>query len=175
MCTELLQTVADHADAPAYSDRHAESGWRTLAWSEVREIALDVAAAFVESGVSEGDVVALMGSNRIEHVVADMAAVHAGATPMSVYATLAPEQVAFIAAHSGARAVVLEGQDQVDRWRLALQSDAIHTIVVVDADVDLEDERRVSWVDFVNRGAAYRAAHVVECERRWREIDPDAP
>lgn len=175
LCTELFDTVVEHGASPAYSDRHADSGWRTLTWSEVRELALDVAAAYVAAGTDPGDVIALMGSNRIEHVVADIAAVHAGATPMSVYATLAPEQVGYIASHSGARIAVLEGQDQLDRWRLALQSDAIHTIVVIDDTTEYDDDRFVTWDDFVASGAVYRASHPAECEQRWRGVEPDAP
>ncbi len=77
--------------------------------------ALDVAAALVEIGVAPGDTVALMASNRMEHVLADIAAVHAGATPMSIYATLSPDQVTYVAAHSEPSVVVVEGADQLAR------------------------------------------------------------
>ena len=33
--------------------------------------------------------------NRIEHVLADFAAVHAGGVPVTLYATLAPEQIGY--------------------------------------------------------------------------------
>src|SRR4051812_26939495 len=82
----LADTVARYADAPAYSDRHhAPEGesWRTLTWTETRERALDVAGALIEAGVAAGDTVAIMATNRVEHFLADMGAVHAAATPMS--------------------------------------------------------------------------------------------
>ena len=43
-----------------------------------------------------------MATNRIEHLVADMGAVLAGAVPMSIYNTLSPEQIAFIAGQARA-------------------------------------------------------------------------
>ena len=95
--------MQQYGDEPAYSDKHdvpdGES-WRTLTWTETRELGLDVAAGLIELGVQVGDHVAIMASNRIEHVVADIGVVHAAATPMSIYNTLSVEQVAFVAAQS---------------------------------------------------------------------------
>ena len=102
----LADTVRTYADQPAYSDKHhvpEGESWRTLTWAETREQALDVAAGLIELGVGVGDTVAIMATNRIEHFVADMGAVHAAATPMSIYNTLSPEQVAFVAGQPSRR------------------------------------------------------------------------
>lgn len=172
----LADTAAAHADEPAYSDRHdvAEGdSWRTLTWAQTRETALDVAAALVEAGVQVGDTVAIMATNRIEHMVGDMGAVHAAATPMSIYNTLSPEQVAFIAGESTPSVVILEGADQLERWRDAL--DTVGTVVVLDAADRPGGDRFVTWDDFVARGAAYRREHADEIERRHQDLAPDAP
>ena len=60
----------------------------------------DVAGALMAAGVAAGDRVALMASNRIEHVVADVGVVHAAGVSMSVYNTLSPDQVAYAAGHA---------------------------------------------------------------------------
>ena len=99
----LADTVAEHGDRAAYSDKHdvpEGETWRTLTWTEVRETALDAAAGLIALGVQPGDTVAIMATNRIEHFLADIAGVHAAATPMSIYNTLSQEQVAFVADHS---------------------------------------------------------------------------
>ena len=61
-----------------------------------------------------------MAANRIEHFVADMGAVHAAATPMSIYNTLSPEQVAYVAGHARPVVVFLEDDDHRARWARAL-------------------------------------------------------
>ncbi len=61
-------------------------------------------------GIGRGDCVAIMARNRPEHLIADMAAVHAGATPVSFYNTLAPEQIAYIGGHCEAKAAIVEGR-----------------------------------------------------------------
>ena len=50
----FADTVEAQGDAPAYSDKVGIDGpgWRTLSWRELRERALDLAAAFVDLGVA---------------------------------------------------------------------------------------------------------------------------
>src|SRR6476619_2526105 len=71
----MRATAETYGDHPAYSDKaDGRTEWRTLTWSALRETARDVAAALVEQGVDTGATVAIMATNRIEHVVADHAA-----------------------------------------------------------------------------------------------------
>ena len=165
----LAETVETYADQPAYSDRHhvAEGeSWRTLTWAETRERALDVAGALLEAGVSPGDTVAIMATNRIEHFLADMGAVHAAATPMSIYNTLSPEQVAYVAGHARPTVVVLETADHRARWAKALEEvDSVRKVVMIDED----------WDTLVAAGAAYREANPGAVEERAASLDPDAP
>ncbi|MEO9325805.1 AMP-dependent synthetase/ligase [Nocardioides sp. C4-1] len=177
----LADTVASAGDDPAYSDKHhvPDGGsWRTLTWSQVREQALDVAAALVEAGVQPGDAVAIMAANRIEHFVADIGGCHAAATPMSIYNTLSPEQVAYVAGESEPRVAVLETADHLSRWGKALaQTSSVTTVVLIDAEPPAETGGTtfVTWDDFVAAGAAYRAAHAAEVESRAGVLTPDSP
>ncbi len=173
----FADTVAEQGDHPAYSDKIGiEPGspdWRTLSWNELREAGLDVAAALVDLGVQPGDRVAIMGSNRIEHVLADIGALHAGATPMSIYNTLSRSQVAYVAEHSTPAVVVLETADHVDRWSEALATGAIEQLVVIEADA--VPDGAMSWADLVERGQATRDEHQAEVDQRWQAIDPEQP
>ena len=71
-----------------------------------------------------------MATNRIEHLVADMGAMLAGAVPMSIYNTLSPDQIAFIAGQARPAAVFLETADHLERWRTTLtEQDGIVAVV----------------------------------------------
>lgn len=165
----LADTVQEHGGEPAYSDRHHVpdgDSWRTLTWAETRERALDVAGGLIELGVAAGDTVAIMATNRIEHFVADMGAVHAAATPMSIYNTLSPEQVAYVAGHARPVVVFLENDDHRARWAKALDEvDSIRKVVMLDED----------WDALVAAGAAYRTANPGAVEARAAELSPDDP
>ena len=170
----FADTVTEQGDRPAYSDKHGTDGqgWRTLSWQELRETGLDVAAAFVDLGVSPGNRVAIMASNRIEHVLADIGAMHAGATAMSIYNTLSPSQVAY-AGHSEPAVVVLENADHVARWTDALASGAVKQVVVIEPEAT--PDGAMTWDQVLERGRATRAKHQAEIDQRWQAIDPDQP
>lgn len=179
----FARTVEVEGDAPAWSDKVGidlsagyAPGWRTISWREARDQALDVAGALIEAGVAKGDRVAIMGGNRIEHVVADLGAMHAGAVSMSVYNTLSAEQVAYVAGHAEPVVVVLESDDHLARWQRALsESTSIKTVVLVDATAPAGDDRFVAWDDLRATGRAWRAAHEAEIEERIEAIAPSDP
>ena len=177
----LAETAETYADDPAYSDKHdvpEGESWRTLTWAQVRSQAMDAAAGLIELGVAPGDTLAIMASNRIEHFLADIAAVHAAATPMSIYNTLSVEQVSFIAEHSRPRVVVLETTDHLDRWAKALADQpGIDKVVVLDPAARPDDPRYLGWEDLVEIGRARRAgaAGDGDLDERHRALDPDAP
>ncbi|WP_341923754.1 AMP-binding protein [Nocardioides psychrotolerans] len=175
----LARTVAQHADEPAYSDKHrleGDASWRTLTWAEVRERSLDVAAGLIELGVVPGDTVAVMATNRIEHVLADIGAVHAAATPMSIYNTLSVEQVSYVAGHAEPTVVILEGADHLARWSQALDASAsVRRVVVIDADACPAGDRFMTWDAFLASGAAFHAANAAEVESRHTALTPESP
>lgn len=174
----LADTAEQFADSPAYSDKIGVDGpgWRTLTWAQVRETALDGAAALVALGVQPGDTVAIMATNRTEHLLADIAGVHAAAIPMSVYNTLSPEQVAFVAGHAEPSVVFLEGADQLARWGRAIEESAtLRAVVVLDTDAVPAGPSYLSWEQFLQQGKEFRATHADECEERWRQVTPESP
>ena len=79
-----------------------------------------LAAGFAALGLAPGERVALMLPNRSEHVLADLAAVFAGGLGVTFYATLAPEQIAFVAGDCDARIAVLNGAGELARWQPVL-------------------------------------------------------
>jgi long-chain acyl-CoA synthetase len=66
--------------------------------------------------------VLLMMRNIAEFHVADLAVVLAGATPVSIYNSSSPEQVAYLAGHAGARLAILEDSNYLARFDAALDS-----------------------------------------------------
>jgi long-subunit acyl-CoA synthetase (AMP-forming) len=80
-----------------------EITWRAYA-ERVRRIAGGLAAL----GVRRGHTVALMMTNRPEFNLCDTAAMHLGATPFSVYNTLAAEQITHLFDNAENRVVICE-------------------------------------------------------------------
>lgn len=83
---------------------------QVLTWREYTYQVRAFAAGLAAIGISRGDTVAFMMSNRIEFYPLEVAAQHLGATSFSVYNTLPPEQLAYVLANSGARVAICESQ-----------------------------------------------------------------
>lgn len=170
----LAKVVAERGAEPAFSDRHTAdgTGWRTLTWGELHQRARELAAAYIAAGLEPGESVAIMAANRIEHVIADMAAVLAGGVPISIYNTLAPDQVGYVAEHADPRIVVLETDDHVARWALGLKREEIVRVVTIDTTVT-DDPRAIGWGDFVSSGAVALAEVGDELDARGAAVTQD--
>ncbi|RZI85593.1 MAG: long-chain fatty acid--CoA ligase, partial [Microbacterium sp.] len=177
IATAFADTVAAQGDNPAYSDKvgqpEGSTDWRTLSWNQLREQGLTLAAALVDLGVNPGDRVAIMATNRNEHVLADIAAQHAGAVAVSIYNTLSPSQVAYVAGHSAPTVVFLENADHVARWEQALTEIKPLAVVVMDEDARTGDA--ITWSELVARGESVKGALAEEVDRRWKAIEPTDP
>jgi long-chain acyl-CoA synthetase len=103
--------MAFELTAKADPDRVAlrtRGGETEISWGEYLDRVDHVALGMRALGVGRGDVVALMLNNRPEFHLADSAAMSLGATPFSLYQTLASEQIAYQLGDSGAEVVVTE-------------------------------------------------------------------
>jgi long-subunit acyl-CoA synthetase (AMP-forming) len=175
VCDALRRTAADAAGEPALSDRVGD-GWQTLTWAQARQQALELAAGFIALGLVPGERVALMLPNRSEHVLADLGAVHAGGIPVTFYATLAAEQVGFVAGDCAARIAVLDGADQLARWAPVLgQLPGLAKIIVLDSAACPSGEQYLTWDDFVALGRDRFASLAAEVAARVAAIGPDDP
>ena len=170
----FMATCDANGGRPALVVKEGE-GFRTRTWSEYRHLASVVAMALRRSGISHGDHVALMMTNRPEHVISDIGALLAGATPVSVYNTLTAEQVAYIAGNCDAKVAIIEDAELLERW-LAIADDlpALDRIVVIEPDgLDTSDQRVMSADDFLRLGEAELAGSQGELENSWRAVSPD--
>jgi long-chain acyl-CoA synthetase len=156
----LLETATRYPDAPAFTQ-----GEETLTWGETRARVLRIAAAFTALGLEPGETVALMMPNRTEHVLADLGVVHAGGVPTTFYATLAPEQVAYVAADCAARYAVLDGPDQLARWQPVLSRLPLLRAVIVLNDCP-SGEPYLPWSSFLALGDS-------SCSR-WEDLTPSS-
>ena len=177
LCDELRHVAETSGDADAYSDEAGTGdGWRSLTWSQVRQRVLEVAAGFAALGLAPGERVALMLPNRSEHVLADLGAVHAGGLGVTLYATLAPEQIGYVAADCGARIAVLDGAAELARWQPVLdQLPELVTIIVRDPLACPAGERYMTWDALVALGRERLAADPDEITARVAAIKPGDP
>ena len=175
LCDLLDHTAAEAGGAPAFSNEAGDS-WQTLSWAQARQQVRELAAGFAALGLAPGERVALMLPNRTEHVLADLAAVHAGGLATTFYATLAPEQIAFVAGDCDARFAVLDGAAELARWQPVLaQLPGLKTIIVRDAAACPAGAPYLTWDAFAALGKERYAADPELVSARVSAITIDSP
>jgi long-subunit acyl-CoA synthetase (AMP-forming) len=101
----LRRTAANHPDMVAV--RTPDDGV-TLTWAELLRRVDALAGGLAKLGVTRGQCVALMLSNRPEFHIADLAVVTLGATPFSIYVTYPASEIEFLISDSAARVAIVE-------------------------------------------------------------------
>ncbi|RZI85168.1 MAG: long-chain fatty acid--CoA ligase [Rubrivivax sp.] len=112
----FVQTALRHADAPAYFVREA-GGWQPTTWATHADQVDMAARALLALGVNPGDAVCVLGFNRPEWVIMDMAAMMIGAVPAGIYWTSPPQEVEHILRHSRSPVLLV---DTDERGQMAL-------------------------------------------------------
>ncbi|MBR8745263.1 long-chain fatty acid--CoA ligase [Nocardiopsis sp. MG754419] len=163
----LLRNAREFPDRPALSWREpGATDWTTLTWARTHDTVAALAEGYAALGVRPGDHALIMMGNRPEHWLSDLALVHAGAVPGTVYTTSAPEQVAHIARHSRARVAVVENAETAARWEPLLKdpdTPLAHLVVVEGADPERGHTPYTALTEAVPAGAF----------DRWRALTPD--
>ncbi|CAM3589999.1 AMP-dependent synthetase/ligase [Smaragdicoccus niigatensis] len=159
MCEAFQQTRTVRPEQVAI---RSSDGAVELTWADYARRVENATRGLHALGVRRGDPVALMLTNRPEFHIVDNAAIHLGAVPFSIYATLASEQIAHLFSNAKARVVVCEAQF-LEKILAADAAGTVQHIVCVDADIDgvmtlaeLEDLDSPGF-DF---------------ERIWRAVEP---
>ena len=136
--------------------------WQPTTWAAFRKRVRDVAHGLAELGVRPGEVVAVLGDNRPEWLIGELAAQSLGAAVVGIYPTSVGEEIVHILTHAQVRVVVAEDQEQVDKLlRLRDRLDILETVIYYDPrGLALYDHAHLlEFTDVEARGRAYEAGH----------------
>jgi long-subunit acyl-CoA synthetase (AMP-forming) len=154
-------TAEDFGDRVAVRTKDDEV---SLTWSELRDRVDALAGGLAKLGVSRGDTVALMFSNRPEFHLADLAVMTLGAVPYSIYTTSAPEQIAYVVGDAASKLAIVEDA-YLDVFQAARADvPALSTVVVLEGE---RGEGTTAWADVEGADPAF------DVESAWRAVGPD--
>ena len=102
-------------DQPEFLLQLVGEQWRPISSQDFVAKVGGVVSALRSWGIAKGDRVAILGENRHEWVVADMACLLLGAVVVPIYTTLTAEQTAYMLKDSGARAIFVSAEKHLDK------------------------------------------------------------
>ena len=133
LCEAFQYNVKAYSDRVAIRTPHNKV---SITWREYGERVRHIATGLAALGVTAGDTVALMLTNRPEFHLCDTAVLHTGATPFSMYNTNPPDVLAHLFENACNRVVICEEQF-VDRILAATRiGGKVEHIISVDGHGD---------------------------------------
>ena len=167
-CTELGDKLAM---------REKEFGiWNRFSWADYYARAQELGAGLMHLGVKPGDVVSIIAENRKEWLFFDMAIMSIGGVTNGVYTTDAPSQLQHICADSRTKILVVEDEEQLDKYL-----DVRDALPMVEKVIVLEDEGLKTFSDdkvmlidaFYALGRAHLADYAAEWDARIDAVKAD--
>ncbi|HMC53455.1 MAG TPA: AMP-binding protein, partial [Acidimicrobiales bacterium] len=170
ICTLFADAARKWGERPALHWKK-NGDWETLTWSGYRDQVAAVTLGLRSLGFGPGQFGLIMARNAPEHVIADLGIVHAGGAAISVYNTLAPEQVEYVANHSEATVAFVEDEGFLEKF-LAIRSSTPHLrhLVLVHGSAP---EGVMTWESLLARGRELYEADPKSFEHTWRAVGPE--
>ena len=156
--------------SPAYFEKVA-GAYHPTSWSECADQVRRAGRALIASGFEPGQHVAILGFNRPEWVILDVACMAVGGAPAGIYTTSSAEEVGYIAAHAEVPVILVENKVQLDKV-MAVRGDLPHLkwIVTMRDAPTVDDAQVLSWEEFLAMGSGATDA---EFQARLDALRPD--
>jgi long-chain acyl-CoA synthetase len=128
----LFARAAEHPQAIAMQEKRY-GVWQPLTWAQYARRVREFAGGLAGLGIGRGDVVAVLGDNRPEWLITELAVQCLGGAVVGVYPTSVGEEILHVLSLAEVRVVVAEDQEQVDKLiRLKDQLPKLATVVYYD-------------------------------------------
>ena len=170
VCTIFADAARNWGDRPALHWKR-DGEWHELNWRQYRDQVAAMTMAIKELGFGTGQFGLILARNVPEHVIADLAIVHAGGSAISVYNTLAPEQIEYVANHSEATLVFVEDEAFLQKI-LAIRESTPHLrhVVLISGE---PPEGVLSWDSLMAGGKTAFEQDPKAFEASWRAVGPE--
>jgi len=110
----LRLNASEHPDDVAFREKDL-GRWQCFTWSDYQARVRDFALGLAALGLGRGDVVALIGDNRPDWVMGEIAAHAVGAMSLGMYRDALDDEVTYLIGCGEAKLVFAEDEEQVEK------------------------------------------------------------
>lgn len=145
--------------------------WESITWAEYVNAVNALAAKMIDLGLEAGEHVSLLGENRPEWCIADLAIQTAGAATVGVYTTSSPEQLAYHLEHSDSVGLILEDAEQLEKWlEIKHNFPDVRWVILMEEE---PYEGVYQWADIIESGMMLYGRDPSVVDQRLANINPD--
>lgn len=180
IATLVRDRAASHPDGVAMRAK-VYGVWQEVTWAAYWDTVLTIGHGLLSLGVQPGDRIGILSENRREWLYTDLGSVAVRAATVGLYATNPWPEVRHILADSGAKVLIAEDQEQVDKVLDVLADDPA-ALPGLERVVYLEPRGLrgrydqpwlMSWDDLIAVGATHQREHPGAVEERMAAARAD--
>lgn len=139
--------------APAYYEKSGQA-WIPTTWEEYTGQVRAAARALIALGIEPNNVICMLGFNRPEWVIGQLAAMMVGGVGAGIYTTNSPSEVKYILTHSEAPLVILENEGQWAKVKEVRDQLPHLRWAVLMRGTSVDDPMALTWEAFLEKGAS---------------------
>ncbi len=147
----LFETAKQRGSAPAYHEK-VNGEWKATSWKAYADEVMAAGKALMALGLAPGGSVSILGFNRPEWIIMDVAALAVGGTATGVYTTCSAEEVQYIVDHAESMVALVENQNQWKKVRAQRDRMPRLKTVVAMRGAGIDEGGVLSWEEFMARG-----------------------
>ncbi len=167
----LLTRAKSNPNAPAYYVREG-GAWKPTNWGTYSDQVIQAGRALIALGFEPGQTACILGFNRPEWAILDLATMGIGGAPAGIYTTCSPVEVRYIVAHSEAPIILVEGDAQLRKVEAERSNmPNLKHVVTMKGTPEIADEMVMSWDEFMAKGDEVEKQAYLD---RVEALDPNA-
>lgn len=148
----LFKQAESIGHKPAYYEKKNGS-WQASTWRQYGDEVALAARAMISLGFNPNDTACILGFNRPEWVIFDVAAIAAGGAAAGIYTTCSPDEVQYIINHSEAKFVLLEDMSQWGKVLGELERlPKLEKVIMMKGADPIDHELVMTWDEFMAKG-----------------------
>ena len=159
---KLLQRNAEESPAAPGIREKTRGVWQTLNWASYRDQMRDLALGLASMGFKRGDKLSVVGDNRPQLYIAQLAAQTLGGASVPVYQDSIATELVYVLNHAETSVIIAEDQEQVDKaLSLKDQLPKLRWIIYDDPRGlwSYDDPKLRSYASVLEAGRAFAKAH----------------
>ena len=150
----LLDQARARPDAAAFFHK-VEGRYQPTTWAEYAALVKRAGKSLIALGFEPGSTVSILGFNRPEWVILDVAAMATGGAPAGIYTTCSAVEVQYIIDHAESKLVLLENVAQWEKVKAELERlPLLRHVVMMRGAPRIEHPLVMSWDEFLAKGDA---------------------
>jgi long-chain acyl-CoA synthetase len=174
---KLLREQAKKYGARKIALREKDLGiWQSVTWAEYLEKVKYFSLGMISLGFQPGDKISVIGDNKPEWIIAELAAQSAGGFGTGIYQDSILKEVAYIINHSETKFVIAEDQEQVDKI-LDMQEELPNVKKVIYYDPKgmskYDSDLLAHFPDVIEMGRLYEKTHPGQFEKNVESTKPE--